>query len=529
MPATEQVADYEQLPYQSMPFDVTQPSHLAGIARLFGFEAPPVETARVLELGCASGGNLIPLAARFPNARFVGIDLSSRHVEDGQALVDRLGLANIRIEKADIAAFTVPEEGFDYIICHGVYSWVPPRARDAIFRICARGLAANGLAYISYNVFPGWHLRRVVRDMCLYHAGSEGGPSERVARFRWLLSKLATLSDETKFFGQLLRHEADQTAKHGDSYILGEFLVAQNEPCYFHEFIERASAHGLGFLSEAELSLSVPELLGPERGDFVRQVAGESGLAIEQYMDFITGRTFRRSLLARSDMLAARRVTRASIKDLHLSSRLVPKRDPLDDTKLIFEQGEARIATSDPAIKEAFIHLARIFPANCPYETLAELVAERSGLPPARFEDDLVQALFRASLAGQVRLSTVTQAVGRATDDCPRLWPVAQAQAAAGQNWLTSLTHEIVPTHPAMRWLAGKLDGSHRRTELEDRMKEGIRSGDIRVKDVDPHDDDRAGMAAGVFLDRLLGELERKALLQPPISESAASPRGRGT
>jgi len=524
-----EVADYEQLPYQSMPFDVTQPSHMAGIARLFGLEPPPAESARILELGCASGGNIIPLAARFPEASFTGIDLSSRHVEEAQASIARLGLANIRVEKADIAAFVAPEQGFDYIICHGVYSWVPPAARDAIFKICARGLAGNGLAYISYNVFPGWHLRRVVRDMCLYHAGNEGSPNERVGRFRWLLSKLATLSDESKFFGQLLRHEAGETAKYGDSYILGEFLAPQNEPCYFHEFIDQASSHDLGFLSEAELSLSVPELLGPDRSAFIREVAGESGLAIEQYMDFITGRTFRRSVLARTDALATRRVTREPIRGLYLSSRLVPKNDPLDAADMTFEHGEARITTDNPAIKEAFLHLARIFPANCSYAELADLAAERSGLPRAQIERDLLQAVFRTSLAGQVRLSSVAQPVGRATDARPQLWPVARAQAEAGQSWLTSLTHEVVSTHPAMRWLMMKLDGLNGRAELEERMAEGIRSGEVVVKDVDPQlDDDRVRFAARVFLARLLSEFERKALLRPSANE-AASRHGRSS
>ncbi len=62
----EAANDYDLLPYPSMPITHTQPAHLAALARLFGAEAPSVERARVLELGCAAGGNIIPLAARFP-------------------------------------------------------------------------------------------------------------------------------------------------------------------------------------------------------------------------------------------------------------------------------------------------------------------------------------------------------------------------------------------------------------------------------------------------------------------------------
>ena len=168
--------DYDALPYVSVPYHQTQPARLAGIARLFGMDAPDASRASVLELGCASGGNIVPLAARFPEARFVGVDLSARQVADGQARIAALGLTNIEIVQGDIATVDLSSRRFDYVICHGVYSWVPPEVQEAMFRIMAKTLAGNGIAYVSYNTYPGWHLRTVVRDICLRHAGSARAP-----------------------------------------------------------------------------------------------------------------------------------------------------------------------------------------------------------------------------------------------------------------------------------------------------------------------------------------------------------------
>jgi len=146
--------DYDRLPYPSMPFAHTQPAHLAAVAALFGLSAADAGTARVLELGCAAGGNIIPLAARFPQASFVGIDLSPKQIESGRRRVAALGLSNIGLEQADLASLDMAGRHFDFVICNGVFSWVPVATQAAILRICERVLAPDGVATISYNVFP---------------------------------------------------------------------------------------------------------------------------------------------------------------------------------------------------------------------------------------------------------------------------------------------------------------------------------------------------------------------------------------
>ena len=164
-------SSYDAVRYQSNPFPQSQPDRLAVVARLFGLQPALPSHANVLELGCASGGNLIPLAARYPDATFLGIDFLTVQVSAARRQIAAIGLTNIRIEQGDITNFSVAEK-FDYIICHGVYSWVPEATRAAILRLCRDGLSDHGVAYISYNTYPGWRLRQVVREAMLFHAGA---------------------------------------------------------------------------------------------------------------------------------------------------------------------------------------------------------------------------------------------------------------------------------------------------------------------------------------------------------------------
>ncbi|MFN2536517.1 MAG: methyltransferase domain-containing protein, partial [Mycobacteriales bacterium] len=147
---------YDDVPYGVATHAATHPGRLAAIATLFGAGPPAVESARVLELGCALGGNIIPMAVAYPGSSYLGIDLSGRQIADGQRTVAQLGLTNIELRHASITDVDDSDGQFDYVICHGVYSWVPPEVQDKILDICARNLAAGGVAVVSYNTYPGW-------------------------------------------------------------------------------------------------------------------------------------------------------------------------------------------------------------------------------------------------------------------------------------------------------------------------------------------------------------------------------------
>jgi methyltransferase-like protein/predicted O-methyltransferase YrrM len=515
--------DYDVLPYRSMPFAQTQPSHLAAIATLFGIVPPSADRAQVLELGCAAGGNIIPLAARFPSAHFTGLDLSIRHVEDAQQTIRQLGLTNIEISKGDLAAIDLADRQFDYIICHGVFSWVPRNVQDAIFRICSQNLVPNGVAYISYNVLPGWHLRKIVRDICTYHAGTDGTPQHRVARARWMLDQVANLSSDTTNFGRILRDEAKLTTPLPDSYILGEFLADDNTPSYFHEFVDRAAGHDLTFLCETNLALSIPENHGTEQAKLIRTIAGNSGVFIEQYIDFFTGRPFRRSLLIKSAQASKieRKLSPQQLRSLQFASQLRLDSAASKMATSVFTHEQRSMTTNDPIVSRAIELLASAYPATCSLEELIGGVGMSDTPSPSpdqiAIETRLLDALFKAVITLHVSVSTLPLKVGRAAAARPAVCKVARLQATNGQSWASSLQHRAVALHPAMCLMVPFMDGTRDRSALHDRLADALRNRQITAEELS-NDAALANpvvleSAAATMLDQMLRYLGENALL----------------
>ena len=196
---------YDDVPYESHPFAQTHPNRLATVATLFGLRPVPVHRCRVLELGGASGGNLAPMADELRESQFVCIDYSPRQIEEGNRLVETLGLKNLELKYASILDVDESYGMFDYIICHGVYSWVPTEVREKILEICANRLSPNGLVYVSYNTFPGWHMRGMIRDMMQFHANRFTDGRQRVGQARALLDFLATSKPRLEPLGTIRR------------------------------------------------------------------------------------------------------------------------------------------------------------------------------------------------------------------------------------------------------------------------------------------------------------------------------------
>ena len=248
-------ATYDDLPYGSRAVRESHPVHLAAVALLFGVETPAPETARVLELGCAEGGNLLPTAVAAPGATFLGIDLSALQIETGEARRAALGLTNVSLRAADTAAFDAGAGTFDYVIVHGVYSWVPDPVRERILGLCAEVLAPDGIAYVSYNTYPGWHLRGLVRDLLVRNTDGAGSAAERIARARDLLGFVtANAQDRSPAYGGTLREASMQFSRTDDGRLFHEWLERENRPVWFLDFAARASLHGLAPLADARLA-----------------------------------------------------------------------------------------------------------------------------------------------------------------------------------------------------------------------------------------------------------------------------------
>ena len=499
-----------------MPITRTRPAHLAALAALFGLSAPAVGCARVLELGCAAGGNIIPLAAQHPPARFTGLDLSARHIEDGRSRIAACGLDNISLRQADLAGYVPDGRAFDYVICHGVFSWVPRPIQDAILRICRDALAPNGLATISYNVLPGWHLRAVVRDICLYYAGTDGPPQHRVAKARAALEQLAREAPGDQPYGMSLRAEASRLRTMPAAYILGEFLAPDNAPCTVQDFIARAGQSGLDYLCEADLSASTPQAIGPTLQEDPALI-GTGRAAVEQRIDFLTGRTFRCSVMVRTPTVERQPMPSAErLRPLHVASPLRFDAGGSTDEAAVFSSGRGPpITTSDPVVRRALMRLAAAYPATLGLDELAAGDATDAGAVRARIGG----ALLPLVMSGQASVSVLPLQVGRASDDWPKVWAFARMEAASGQPWITSLGHVGVPAYPVLRALLPYLDGLHDRAALRGLFIDAVASGALEATEL-PADQasrpaERPDAVAEHHVEQTLRFCARHALLEP--------------
>lgn len=475
---------YDEIPYPSGPFRQTHPCQLATLPILFGFEPVPPTECRVLELGCASGGNLMPMAQDLPGSQFLGIDLSRRQIADGLALLDQLRLPNIELRAASIMDVDDSYGEFDYILCHGVYSWVPREVQQKILEIGRQRLSPRGVLYVSYNTLPGWHLRSVVRDMMLYHVAPFERPAQRVGQARLLLDFLVqSARPHHESYRQVLSDEASILRVHSDSYLLHEHLEAVNEPCYFHQFVERAEAVGLQYLGDTNFSTMVVDNLGPEAGELLREAPL---IRQEQYMDFLRARTFRCTALCHRELELNRHVQPNRLQSLHLA---LP--GPLQlEGELDNQPAEGRLENRTftiqaPITKAALRHLDRCRPSPISSDDLfAAAHTASSEAWPADEEaarQHLQNDLMTLFASGCIEASFQPPPVVIEPGASPLATPLARMQARQ-DGVATTRRHEQVRLEPLSRGVLAQLDGRHDRAMLGAWLRTAIASGELRVE-----------------------------------------------
>lgn len=296
---------YSELGYKSMPFPYTTPATLEAYAALVGVSAPNPKTARVLELGATYGGNIISQALFNPDATFVGIELSQEQVEKGNEIIANAGLTNISLIQSDIASIGSEIGTFDYIIAHGVYSWVDDSIKEALLRLIDEHLAEDGIAYVSYNTYPGWHTMDEVRQLMMFSNRDKAqfNHKEKVLHGKTIGSivgsqilKYDNLKERnSKFLGAL------RSVMQKDEYYVGhDHLEPNNDPVYFYQFNDHLGAHNLAYLCDADLTLSMVRSFDADIADTLDKLALNDHVAQEQYLDFMLDTTFRKSIICKA-------------------------------------------------------------------------------------------------------------------------------------------------------------------------------------------------------------------------------------
>ncbi len=483
-----QATSYDEVPYGDNVFHYSHPDRLATMAMLLGMRPVPVERCRVLELGCGTAANLIPMALALPDSRFVGIDLSRRQIDMGLGVAGALGLANLELRPLSILEVGEDFGKFDYVICHGVYSWVPAEVQDKILRICKENLSPNGVAYVSYNTYPGWHIRGMVREMMRYHVRQFPDPETRVRQARAMLEFLIeSVGDAKSAYGGLLQLESDAIARASDTYVYHEHLEEVNHPLYFHQFAERAAAHGLQYVAEA-LPTLLSGNLSPRVQETLEHVSGDV-IQGEQYLDFVRSRTFRRSLLCHAGVALRRPPSPEALTAMRVTGQVKPTAERPDTTSAAAEEFQTRagtrFSTTSPLLKTALVALFEGWPQAVPFaelwETTHSRLARAAAPLPADAPKALAEALLQCFLASLVELHVHAPRLAREAGERPVASPLARLQAATG-DVVTTLRHRMARLNNFERQVVTLLDGSRDRDAVLAALVDTVARGEVDLE-----------------------------------------------
>jgi SAM-dependent methyltransferase len=464
-------ASYDEMPYIDAAFPQTHPDRLATVARLFSISGTLRRKLSSPRAGCASGSNLIPMAIdsgghfhRHRPLRAPG--------RAGAKMVNLLNLKNIDLRHANVLSVDASFGQFDYIICHGIYSWVPQHVREKILTICRDNLAPQGVAYISYNTLPGWHMMGMVREMMIFHASQFPDARTKVLQARALLDFLAKSIPPSGPYGMALKGVLDMIRPAADGYLFHEYLEDINEPIYFREFAASAAQHGLQYLADADFGSSTIAALPRPVAETLRRVASDM-VRMEQYLDFVRNRAFRQSLLIHQGITPERAIGGDILKSLHVASsaQYVSKRPSLvQGVTEAFRVPNGPTATPSNAVTKAALQLlADNGRWPCRSATLATARLRLEPRPPLLIRDSTTDDLPRQDCCNAMRrvswvlddvaapLSDTVSSPGGDTS-CPR--------AGAAQRAVTNLRHGPVRLDAFLRRLLPLLDGTRDQNAL---------------------------------------------------------------
>ena len=276
---------YDEFPYKCCPIEWAAPERLALASLLHGGPRSPLDHYRVLELGCGNGANLLPLAFYRRHSNFVGIDGAKSQIDLAEARQAALDLSNLEFIHLDFLRAAERISGpFDYIIAHGVFSWVPTEVRDVLFQLCAHHLRPGGLLYLNYNTRPGWNVRGLVREFLLAQTAGETSLRARAQAAQAVAAQVVSaLSGMEHHYSQLLADEFRFVGEGEISWVGHEFLAADNHPYWRGEFLALARSHGLEYVADADFNYGsgrIPEDLPPKL-----DLAGIIGRSLEDTVD----------------------------------------------------------------------------------------------------------------------------------------------------------------------------------------------------------------------------------------------------
>lgn len=402
--AADSTFEYDHVPYPGAADAESHLRYVEAIASVKGIEAADLSSCRVLEIGCASGMNLLPLAEEFPGSDFIGIDLAAEQIKAAATIADQLQMRNVEFRHGSLSDVDQSWGPFDYILCLGVLSWVPPEQQDAIFEILRTSLTPDGVAVVSYKTLPGWHHLNAVRDALRSGTEATAEPAAKIKQARELLELLANEIPADSPHAPFYRSEREWLLQSGDDYLFHDYLSSRNYPVYFQDFYHRAVAADVQYVCDASITRDLP----PTRASRLHEHL--DGLPVVercQMLDFVSNAAYRKSLLCRKSVSLAARPDPSQLKTMCVSLREVPRPSSFElanTQPVVFEYQSGSVTITAPFGKAALKYLIDVHPKAI---SLSDLCQGTNRLLPAaerqaETEGDAGEKLLAGAMLGAV-------------------------------------------------------------------------------------------------------------------------------
>ncbi len=465
------------------PEPLAHPSALLATAHLFGLGIPNRNELKILELDCGDGGNLLSITASLPDSECLGIAESAEAIEHGTKLAKQAELTNVKLTTGGIAE--IPGDGiYDIILLKNIYSRTSTGERAALLTKASSHLGESGIILVDQICLPGWSYKEPLRKQIQYHLRNEEDPYQRVLKGRQFLHALAaSVPDHLGLYQTLVRNENEVSSQIPDLNFSVEYLSDSIQASHFYEFAEVLEEAGLHYVAEAELeSMMINRFPAP-----IAAILPEDSSVIEteQYIDFVTNRSRRFSIVCPKTESIERQIEPELVKSLYFAMNSAPV-----DAAAVMAESEtslsgpsgSTITLKTKASKAALLVLSEHAPGRMSFDDITAKVTERIGEVNEEDILTIAEALSAAAVSGMVRINSDQGFWSSVISDTPTATSLVRAQAGALMPYVSSLQHRTIEIDQVAAKLLQLLDGKNEKEKLISTLVEMISIGELSAE-----------------------------------------------
>jgi len=459
------------------------------LGTLRGLPLIEVEPAKILVLGLAELGELIPLASYLPEATLVGMDHSEVHLSTAREHIDALDLKNIRLVEG-LDGKLIEEEGpFAYIIARGVVERRDSPPREEVLRACATALAPQGLAVFTYHALPGWQPMADLSAWIGQFIDLDAPEEEQVGNVRALASMLVGQGPDARAEREGLRSLALTIGSMDDRAVLEEIIAPAFEPLRLFEMVVAAEKEGLEYIGDAQREPGQVQLLEGLSRDFAE--GGLNSLGLESLGELSLPRPFRASVFGRAP-LPDSRTRLPGLDSQMISLRLQPAKGELNlDAEAEAFQGPfgTNIEVESRLLRAAIVRISEAYPRAVPIsETLDAALKDLAEIDQSwadtAGESEFEEArgiLAHLCFVGLAQLRTRSLPIASEIEPTPRVHELVRYQAKRGA-WVTTPTLMDAELGPLLRALVLCLDGERDEAGIAVELTKALERGDLGLE-----------------------------------------------